>query len=63
MLCTALLAMSVNAQGPSGFVFIDENGNGQFEAGEWNSTAYPGVIQDAVDNASSGDTIYVWDGE
>jgi len=52
-----LLAMNVNAQ-PSGFVFIDENGNGQFDAGEWNSTS----IQDAVDNASNGDTIYVWDG-
>jgi len=52
-----LLAMNVNAQ-PSGFVFIDENDNGQFDAGEWNSTS----IQDAVDNASNGDTIYVWDG-
>ncbi len=57
-----LLAMGVNAQGPWGFVFIDENGNGQFDAGEWNSTAHLGVIQDAVDAASPGDTIYVWDG-
>ena len=28
-----LLAMNVNAQ-PSGFVFIDENGNGQFDNDE-----------------------------
>ena len=52
-----LLAMNVNAQ-PSGFVFIDENGNGQFDTGEWNGTS----IQAAVDAASPGDTIYVWDG-
>jgi len=58
MLCTALLAMSVNAQGPSGFVFIDENGNGQFDAGEWNGTS----IQAAVDAANPGDTVYVWNG-
>ncbi|MDD5779064.1 MAG: NosD domain-containing protein, partial [Candidatus Thermoplasmatota archaeon] len=42
----------------SNFVYIDENGNGQFDAGEWHSNS----IQAAVDNASSGDIIYVWNG-
>ena len=39
-------------------VWIDENGNGVFDSGEWNGT----LIQAAVDNASKGDTIYVGDG-
>ncbi len=36
---------AVNGHDP---VWIDGNGNGQFDPGEWNGTS----IQDAIDNAS-----------
>ncbi|HDN50490.1 MAG TPA: hypothetical protein ENG06_01795, partial [Thermoplasmatales archaeon] len=61
MMIIGLMILAIHATaatGPSGFVFIDENHNGIFDPGEWNGA----LIQDAVDNASNGDTIYVWNG-
>ncbi|MDD5778614.1 MAG: right-handed parallel beta-helix repeat-containing protein [Candidatus Thermoplasmatota archaeon] len=49
------LTVQVDAQPGHGPVWIDENHNGVFDAGEWNGTS----IQDAVDNASTGDIIVV----
>ncbi|MCD6330764.1 MAG: right-handed parallel beta-helix repeat-containing protein, partial [Thermoplasmata archaeon] len=56
----AILAMAGNGNAipTHGPVWIDENKNGSFDEGEWNGTS----IQDAIDNASDGDIIYVWDG-
>ncbi|MCD6171089.1 MAG: right-handed parallel beta-helix repeat-containing protein, partial [Thermoplasmata archaeon] len=50
-----VMAGSGNALPSHDPVWIDENNNGIFDAGEWNGTS----IQDAINAASDGDTIYV----
>lgn len=53
----ALLAPTAAAIG-YGPVWIDVDGDGAFTPGEWNGTS----IQAAIDNATTGQTIYVGDG-
>ncbi len=50
-----IITATAQSHGP---IWIDENKNGVFDAGEWNGTS----IQRAVENATDGDTIYVWNG-
>ncbi|MCD6573662.1 MAG: right-handed parallel beta-helix repeat-containing protein, partial [Thermoplasmata archaeon] len=57
ILSLLMLGENINAQPPNP-VWIDENDNGVFDAGEWNGTS----IQDAIDNATQGQTIYVESG-
>jgi parallel beta-helix repeat protein len=58
--CFSLFGSAEPLPPPPGEVFIDANGNGQFDAGEWNETGDMDGLQHAVDNATPGDTIYAY---